>query len=86
MSQPEDVLKAAQQAKADADAVLKRARRWITVTAYAQAYGVCRHTVYKWIREGLLDTYQVGKVRRLKKMPPRTIKVSVGVHPVKPAR
>jgi excisionase family DNA binding protein len=43
---------------------------WVSVTTYARIYGVDRATVYKWLREKLLDTYRVGRVLRVRNLEP----------------
>ncbi len=43
---------------------------WLSVTEYAQVYGVDRSTVYKWIANGVLVTYKVDKLRRIRNLPP----------------
>lgn len=62
----------------DAQRVLADAAReiaqseWLTIKAYARIYGVDRGTVYKWLANGgILDTYQVGTLRRIRHQPPR---------------
>lgn len=44
---------------------------WLSVSSYARAYSVARHTVYKWLEAGLLEAFQVGAVVRIKNCPPR---------------
>ena len=44
---------------------------WLSVTAYAHAYGVDRSTVYKWLHSGLLTTYRVDHLIRIKRQPPK---------------
>lgn len=44
---------------------------WLSISAYAKAYSVARHTVYKWRDAGLLETFQVGAVIRIRNAPPR---------------
>jgi hypothetical protein len=43
---------------------------WISLAAYARLYGVHRNTVHKWLEAGLLVTYRVGHVIRVKDAPP----------------
>jgi excisionase family DNA binding protein len=43
---------------------------WLCVTDYACVYNVDRSTVYKWLDAGLLETYRVGRVVRIKNKPP----------------
>lgn len=43
---------------------------WLCITDYAYAYNVDRSTVYKWLDAGLLETYRVGRVVRIKNKPP----------------
>lgn len=42
----------------------------MSISAYARAYGVDRSTVYKWLDAGLLVTYRVGRLIRVKHQPP----------------
>lgn len=44
---------------------------WLTIKAYARFYAVDRGTVYKWLRSGLLTTFRVGRVVRVKHQPPK---------------
>lgn len=69
MTDPRQTLAAADQAIIDADAVLDQAE-WVTVKRYALIYGIDRGTVYKWLRAGILDTYRVGTLRRIRNRPP----------------
>lgn len=43
---------------------------WINISRYARAYGVDRKTVYKWLAAGLLESWRVGMVVRIKHQPP----------------
>lgn len=44
---------------------------WLSVSAYARVWGVSRRTVYKWLDEGLLDSYTAPpSVIRIKNTPP----------------
>lgn len=47
---------------------------WLSVTDYAQAYGVDRSTVYKFLSAGILETYKVKLdgilVVRIRNLPP----------------
>jgi hypothetical protein len=43
---------------------------WITITAFADRYGVNRHIVYKWLANKLLDIYEVGSLLRIRNLPP----------------
>ena len=67
MSDPHRVLTDANDALAAADAALSE---WVTVKRYAVIYGIDRGTVYKWLRAGILDTYRVGTLRRIRNRPP----------------
>jgi len=50
---------------------VKRAREdWLSISAYARAYGVDRRTVYKWLHARILVTYRVGVLVRIKDQPP----------------
>lgn len=69
MSDARRTLADADHALAHADAVLVQAE-WVTVKRYALVYGVDRKTVYKWLRSGILETYRVGTLRRIRNRPP----------------
>jgi excisionase family DNA binding protein len=43
---------------------------WLSVKEYAAIYRVTRPTVYKWLSCGLLTTFRVGRVVRVKNAPP----------------
>jgi transposase-like protein len=49
---------------------------WLSITQYADAYGVHRQTVRKWIDHSqnggakILITWQIGTVVRIKNLPP----------------
>lgn len=44
---------------------------YVSISHYADLYGVTRQTVYKWLNEpGLLDWYRVARVVRIKNRPP----------------
>jgi hypothetical protein len=43
---------------------------WINISDYAKRYGVARGTVYDWLHEGLLWTYEVGTITRVRNLPP----------------
>jgi excisionase family DNA binding protein len=43
---------------------------WLSITEYACRHSVSRHTVYKWLREGLLEHYAVETVVRIRNRPP----------------
>ena len=45
---------------------------WLSITQYARAYGLDRSTVKKLLDVGLLDSYKVGRVIRVKNQPART--------------
>ena len=47
-----------------------RERDWLSISAFARAYGVDRGTVYKWLKSELLDTYRVGKLERIRNLTP----------------
>lgn len=47
---------------------------WVSVTDYARIFSVSRPTVYKWIEGGLLVTYRVEQVLRIKNQPPVLVK------------
>ena len=44
--------------------------QWLSVTAYADVYGVTRATVYKWLRAHVLQTYALGRILRIRNLPP----------------
>lgn len=44
---------------------------WLTIKAYCRHYAIDRGTVYKWLRAGLLTTYRVGRLVRIKHEPPK---------------
>jgi hypothetical protein len=47
---------------------------WVSISDYARIYGVDRGTVYKWLQTpGVLDTYSVGTLRRIRNIPPKEI-------------
>jgi len=56
-----------------ADRDLDQAERWISISRYALVYGVSRTTVYKWMRAGVVETFQAERVVRVKNQKPRTI-------------
>jgi transposase-like protein len=58
---------------------------WLSVTAYAHAYGVSRTTVYKWLQLGRLGTFQTSYCRRIRNSPP-TETPPVSKESVKPSR
>lgn len=66
----DDVLRSAEHEIRCADRSLRIAREWLSKSHYATKYGVARHTVYKWLRSGLLETYTVGELTRIKDLPP----------------
>lgn len=43
---------------------------WLSISAYARAYGIDRVTVYKWLDAKLLETYRQGGCRRIKNVRP----------------
>lgn len=43
---------------------------WLSVTDYARVHGVSRTTVNKWMRAAILQTYRVGKLIRIRNIPP----------------
>lgn len=43
--------------------------KWLSVTKYANVYGVDRSTVYKWLSAHLLETYKQGSILRIKNAP-----------------
>jgi excisionase family DNA binding protein len=47
---------------------------WISVRRYCEIYGLSRATVYKYLDSGLLESWQVGRVLRVKNEPPQESK------------
>jgi hypothetical protein len=43
---------------------------WVSITRYAEIHAVSRPTVYKWLDAGLLSTYRVDGVVRVRNIPP----------------
>lgn len=43
---------------------------WMSVTNFAEKYGIDRKTVRKWLRAEILLTYQVGLLIRVRDLPP----------------
>lgn len=43
---------------------------WISVRHYCQRYELSRATVYKYLEDGLLAKWQVGRVLRVRNLPP----------------
>lgn len=43
---------------------------WVSVSRYCELYDVERKTVYKFLESGLLPSWQVGRVLRVRNMPP----------------
>ncbi len=43
---------------------------WVSISAYARNWGLCRNTVYRLIRLEQVETYRVLKVVRVKNQPP----------------
>lgn len=43
---------------------------WLSISAFARKYGVHRHTVAKWLRERLLETYRAKSVIRIRDLKP----------------
>lgn len=43
---------------------------YLSIASYARTYGISRHTVYKWLDSGLLQTYRVDTLVRIKNLPP----------------
>lgn len=51
---------------------MKRGREdWLSISAYARAYGVDRGTVYKFLEANLLIHYRVARLIRIRDQPPR---------------
>lgn len=47
---------------------------WVSVASYCTIYGLHRNTVYKYMDNGLLEMWQVGRVLRVKNEPPAEAK------------
>ena len=43
---------------------------WVSVSRYCEIYDLHRNTVYKYMDCGLLETWQVGRVLRVRNRPP----------------
>jgi len=43
---------------------------WVSVTRYCELYDLDRKTVYKYLGAGLLRSWQVGRVLRVRNVPP----------------
>jgi uncharacterized protein YggL (DUF469 family) len=43
---------------------------WLSIAAYGRCYSADRKTVRKWLEGGLLITFRVGRVIRIKNQPP----------------
>ena len=43
---------------------------WLSIGAYARAYGVSRNTVKKWLGHELLEIYQFDGLTRIRNRPP----------------
>lgn len=48
----------------------ERPQEWVTISAFAQKHGTDRRTVYKWLAGGLLESYTIGAVTRVRDLPP----------------
>jgi excisionase family DNA binding protein len=46
---------------------------WVSITQYAEIHSVSRPTVYKWLDAGLLESYRVGGVIRIRTSPPAAV-------------
>lgn len=44
---------------------------WISITLYSQKHGVDRKTVHKWLAAGLVESYRVQRLIRVKDAPPK---------------
>lgn len=65
-------LDAAGHALEQADREIDRTmREWISITRYAQKYGIARHTLYKWMDAGIVEFFRVERCVRLRDRPPR---------------
>ncbi len=52
--------------------------QWVSLSVYARIYGLDRATVYRLLRlTGVLDTYTVGSLRRIRNVPPRDLQNKV---------
>lgn len=53
---------------------------WVSVTEYAYRHSVDRRTVYKWMRAGLIEFYQVELLIRIRNVAPATENRTSAVH------
>lgn len=51
--------------------------QYVSVTTYTEMFSVDRDTVYKWIDAGLLDTFRVGRLIRVRPVPPSDTRPSL---------
>ena len=42
-------------------------KKWLNLAEAAEYVGVGRTTIYRWVKEGKLNQYKVGKVSRIDK-------------------
>jgi excisionase family DNA binding protein len=50
---------------------MSRDEGWLSISAYARAYGIDRGTVYKWLEARVVISYRVGRLIRIKDEPPQ---------------
>lgn len=43
---------------------------WLTISEYAREYHVHRKTICKWLADGLLISWRVGRTTRIQNAPP----------------
>lgn len=53
---------------------------WVSITEFAQRYGVTRGKVYEWLAAKILWTYQVGTLTRIRNLPPDDHRVARDLH------
>lgn len=70
MTDPQHILRLSEQELEKSDRALRVAREWLSRAAYAEKYGVSLRTVWKWLDVGALETYRVGKILRIRDLPP----------------
>lgn len=43
---------------------------WLSIQAYAECYGAHPNTVAKWVRSKILEVYRIGRMVRIRNIPP----------------
>lgn len=59
------------KAQKNADRPSVSIKDWLSISAYARAYGIDRGTVYKFLEANLLIYYRVERLIRIKDQPPQ---------------